>query len=87
VNSVHSQAGYRRDGVLTAVNGDPADDLALKAHRPAIACGTQVLEQCQPVMTVSGYALHLARPAGPATRQNAAQVNAIQFRATMDTLQ
>ena len=68
VNSVHSQAGYRRDGVLTAVDGDPADDLALEAHRPRDSLrGTQVPEQCQPVMTVSGYAF-ASGPAGGARR-------------------
>jgi hypothetical protein len=75
---------------MTAVDGDPADDLAFEAHRPRNSLrGTQVLEQCQPVMTVSGYP-YASGPTGgggPATHENSAQVNAIQFRATMDTLQ
>jgi hypothetical protein len=52
--------------VLTAVAGDPADDLALQAPRPRDNLrGTQVLEQCQPVMTASGYAFASGPADGP----------------------
>jgi hypothetical protein len=51
---------------MTAVDGDPADDLAFEAHRHRNSLrGTQVLEQCQPVMTVSGYA-YASGPTGGA---------------------
>jgi|HubBroStandDraft_1064217.scaffolds.fasta_scaffold49520_3 hypothetical protein len=51
---------------MTAVDGDRADDLALQAHLPRDSLrGTRVLEQCQPVMTVSGYA-YASGPTGGA---------------------
>lgn len=50
---------------MTAVDGDPADDLALEAHRPRDSLrGTQALEQCRRVMTVSGYAYASGPPGG-----------------------